>query len=52
MREYEILMKLLEKLKKETSYCPYCDREYGHREDCILRGLWFDCLEEENGEKE
>ena len=36
-----ILKQLLEKLREDTNYCPYCSGEYAHRSDCILIGLWF-----------
>lgn len=36
------LKKLIKKLKMEQTWCPYCEEEYSHEEDCILVGLWFD----------
>jgi hypothetical protein len=36
-----ILDQLLNKLKEQTNYCPYCDGEYVCDEECILKELWF-----------
>ena len=37
---YQILMELLRKLSKKQSWCPLCDNEYGHQEDCFLKEHW------------
>ena len=35
-----ILESLLERLAKRQSWCPWCDREYGHENDCQISDAW------------
>lgn len=38
----QILTALLSKLKERQSWCPYCNGEYTHNAECVLKGLWFE----------
>lgn len=38
----DILLILLEKLKKTQSWCPMCEMEHVCDFDCVLKDLWFE----------
>lgn len=47
MSVFKIFTKLIERLKQQQSFCPYCGGEHTHTDnDCVLKGLWFDGEEE------
>lgn len=41
----EILSSLLDRLRENQSFCPYCSSEHCCQADCVLDGIWFKRVE-------